>query len=70
MGHRYLLGRIVYVLCDICGRPGPTVVYRGKNVCSVNCEDRVDAADVWIDSTAFTVDSWLAALPKRLRGTD
>lgn len=54
----------------MCGTVGPTVVYRGQEVCSVKCEDALDEAVPWIDSVAFLVDSWMVALPKRLRSRD
>jgi hypothetical protein len=56
--------------CDVCRTVGPTVVYRGKEVCSVRCEDALDDREVWLDPVDLTVDSWMGSLPKSLRGMD
>lgn len=56
--------------CDVCGGAGPTVVYRGQEVCSVKCEDALDARAPWLDPVALVVDLWLADLPKSLRRRD
>jgi hypothetical protein len=46
------------------------VVYKGQNVCSVKCEDALDARVPWLDPVDLMVDSWMDSLPKRLRGMD
>lgn len=56
--------------CDICQTVAPTVVYRGQNVCSVKCEDTLDARVPWLDPVDVMVDSWMGSLPQRLRGLD
>ena len=56
--------------CDVCKTVAPTVVYRGQNVCSIKCEMDLDARVPWLDPVDVQIDSWMAALPKTLRGMD
>jgi len=48
--------------CFGCGNPvsGATVIYRGRVVCSITCEDIVDLQPARPDPVSVLIDEWLA----------